>query len=116
MAPYNSTLKIQRLSETDHVPAAGISILNKIYYGYMALVGLTAGALLVVAPQTADGFVKPWFWILIAVAAFDAIIFFVLRRPPNETITMPTRMIGFAIGAILVLGITTFNGSTVRLF
>ncbi|MBV9558138.1 MAG: hypothetical protein JO254_13795 [Pseudolabrys sp.] len=90
--------------------------IDKIYYAYMALIGIAAGVLLIVAPQAADGFIKPWFWVLIAVAAFDAIIFFVLRRPPNETMTMPTRMIGFVIGAVLIVGLTTLTGSTARLF
>ncbi len=90
--------------------------LDKIYYAYMALIGVAAAVILIVAPQAADGFIRPWFWILIAVAAFDAIIFLVLRRPPNETMTMPARMIGFVAAAVLMLGITTLAGSTVKFF
>ena len=37
----------------------------------MALVGIAAGAVLVAVPQAQDFFIKPYFWVLIAVGLFD---------------------------------------------
>ena len=44
---------------------------DRIFFGYMVLVGAAAGALLLAAPQLQDFAVKPYFWILIAVGLFE---------------------------------------------
>jgi hypothetical protein len=46
-------------------------MLDRIFFGYMAAVGAILGAVLVAAPQAQDFWIKPYFWILIAVAVFD---------------------------------------------
>ena len=47
--------------------------LDRIFFGYMALVGVATGAILVIAPFVQDFVIKPYFWILIAVGVFDVI-------------------------------------------
>lgn len=44
---------------------------NHIILGFMSLVGITAGLVLVAYPQIRDFRIMPYFWILIAVAIFE---------------------------------------------
>jgi hypothetical protein len=83
---------------------------DKLFYGYMVLVGLIAGAVLIAAPQTADFVVKPYFWVLLAVALVDGVMF-AMGRPPTTTISMQTRMIGFVVGVVLMVALARFGGS-----
>jgi hypothetical protein len=48
--------------------------LDRIFFAYMALVGVATGAILVAAPYVQDFVIKPYFWILIAVGVFDLAI------------------------------------------
>ena len=38
---------------------------DRIFFVYMVLVGIAAGAILVAAPQVQNFAVKPYFWVLI---------------------------------------------------
>jgi hypothetical protein len=77
----------------------------------MALVGLASGTLLVIAPQTGEFFIKPYFWVLIAVALFEGGAAVYRKSTPIEILTTPVRFIGFAIGCVLMLAIPTIAGS-----
>jgi hypothetical protein len=85
--------------------------LDRFFYGYMALIGIAAGAILVTVPG-ADGFwLKPYFWILIAVGLFDLGSF-----PSGQMLTMNARIIGFVIGAMLMFILPMATGASVHFF
>ena len=48
----------------------------------MAAVGTILGAVLVAAPQAQDFWIKPYFWILIAVAVFDSGCYLYWKNAP----------------------------------
>ena len=88
---------------------------DKIFFGYMALVGIAAGALLVAYPAAGDFWLKPYFWILIAVLLFD--VGAVLRGyAPGALLSMPARLLGFVIGIVALVVIPTLAGSAVTFF
>jgi hypothetical protein len=89
--------------------------ISRFFLAYMMLVGIAAGALLVTVPQAGDFWIKPYFWILIAIALFDGGIM-LSGRAVVVALTMNMRAIGFAIGALLVIAITMLAGSPAHLF
>lgn len=91
-------------------------ILDRIFFGYMALAGIALGTLLVVAPHVQDFWIKPYFWILIAVAVFDGGSYLYGRNAPGTMIGMPARLLGFVIGILLMVSIPTLAGAPVRFF
>jgi hypothetical protein len=88
--------------------------LNRIFFGYMVLVGVATGLILVAVPYVQDFVVKPYFWILIAVGLFDVAVYAVKGTAPASTLTMNMRLIGFAIGIALMVAIPVLAGSPVR--
>ena len=90
--------------------------IDRLFYGYMALIGLAAGALLVVAPHTAEFWIKPYFWVLIAVALFDGGAMLMGRNTPDTMLPMTARVIGFVVGALLMVAVPTFAGSPATFF
>ena len=57
--------------------------LDRIFFGYMALVGVATGAILVIAPFVQDFVIKPYFWILIAVGVFDVVLYAIRGTAPE---------------------------------
>lgn len=90
--------------------------LDKIFFGYMALAGILIGVILVVAPNVQDFFIKPYFWVLIAVILFDVGIYLRSRTNPGAMLPMSARLLGFVIGIVLMVVIPTLAGSPVRFF
>ena len=90
--------------------------IDKIFYAYMALVGLAAGALLVARPQAGEAFIKPYFWMLLAVAAFDAVMFYLKRISPAEVMPLQVRVFGFIGGTLIVAAVIQITGSPAKLF
>jgi hypothetical protein len=90
--------------------------MDRIFYGYMALVGAAAGALLAAAPQAQNFVIKPYFWILIAVALFDAAAYLRGRNAPGTMLAMNARLIGFGIGIALMVAVAMIAGAPVRFF
>ena len=88
--------------------------IDRVFFGYMALVGVLIGAILVTAPQVGDFFIKPYFWVLIAVALFDGGTSLYRRNARGAMLTMQSRMIGFGIGIALMVVIPTLAGSPAR--
>ena len=88
---------------------------DKIFFGYMALVGIAGGALLVAYPAVGDFWLKPYLWILIAVGVFD--VGAVIRGyAPGALLTMQARLLGFVIGVVAVVVVPTLAGSSVKFF
>jgi hypothetical protein len=81
----------------------------------MAVVGIATGAILVVAPRVQDFLIKPYFWVLIAVALFDLGTYLYGKNAPGTT-TMQAKLLGFVIGIVLMVAIPTLAGSPSRFF
>jgi hypothetical protein len=90
--------------------------IDRIFFGYMALAGAAAGALLVAAPQLQDFWIKPYFWVMIAVALFDLGIYLIRRKAPEKILSMNARLIGFVVGIVLLVLIPTLAGSPAQFF
>src|SRR5271169_1279024 len=90
--------------------------IDRIFFGYMALVGIAAGALLVAAPGSQDYFIKPYFWVLIAVGLFDGGVYVLGRNAPGAFLMMNARLIGFVIGVVLMVAIPVIAGAPVKYF
>jgi hypothetical protein len=84
---------------------------DRIFYGYMALVGQAAGAILVAVPKAQGFAVAPYFRILIAVGLFE-VGSLLLRR--SAGLTGVQRAIGFGIGIALMVAIARAGGAIVR--
>ena len=90
--------------------------MDKLFFGYMALVGVAIGAILVAYPRVQDFFIKPYFWVLIAVFLFDGGAYLLGRNAPGTMLAMPARLLGFVIGIVLMVTIPKLSGSSVRFF
>jgi hypothetical protein len=88
---------------------------DKIFFGYMALTGVVAGGLLVAEPGVSNFWLKPYFWVLIAVLLFEG--WLVLRgRPAGTALSMEARLLGFVIGIVLLVVIPALAGSPAKFF
>jgi hypothetical protein len=85
--------------------------IHRIFLAYMTLVGIVSGTILVIAPQAGEFFIKPYFWVLIAVAVFEGGAAIYRRSAPVEILTTQARFIGFVIGSVLMVAIPTLAGS-----
>jgi hypothetical protein len=90
--------------------------LDKLFFGLMALAGVASGAALVAAPQLQNVWIKPYFWILIVIAAFDLGIYLMRRNAPGTMLTMNARLLGLVIGVVLMVVIPTIAGAPVKFF
>jgi hypothetical protein len=89
---------------------------DRIFFGYMVLVGAATGALLLAAPQLQDFAVKPYFWILIAIGLFEFGVYLRGHNAPGTVLTMHARLIGFLIGIVLMVVIPMLAGAPMRFF
>jgi hypothetical protein len=89
---------------------------DRIFFVYMVLVGIAAGAILVAAPQVQNFAVKPYFWVLIAVGLFDGGLYLLGRIAPGQMLTMRARMAGFVFGIVMMVVIPAIAGAPVRFF
>ena len=88
--------------------------IDRIFFGYMALVGIAAGAIVVAAPRVQE--FKPYFWVLIAVVLFDGGAYLHGGSTPGTMLTMQARLLGFVIGIVLMVVIPMLAGSPARFF
>ncbi|HKA80997.1 MAG TPA: hypothetical protein VKD43_13240, partial [Xanthobacteraceae bacterium] len=77
---------------------------------------IAIGAILVAVPRVQDFVIKPYFWVLIAVALFDVATYLYAKNAPGTMITMQARLLGFVIGVVLMVVIPTLAGSSSRFF
>ena len=83
----------------------------------MALIGLCAAAILIAIPGISNGWFKPYFWVLIAVALFDGVVILLRQSQPNRpTVSIEAKLLGFVIGIVLMVVIPTLAGSSVSFF
>lgn len=90
--------------------------IDRLFLGYMTLVGIAIGAILIAAPQVGDYFIKPYFWVLIAVGLFEGGVYLVRRSTPGPVLSAQARLIGFVIGILLMVVLPTLAGSPARFF
>jgi hypothetical protein len=90
--------------------------MSRIFFGYMTLAGIAAGAILVAAPHVGEYWLKPYFWVLIAVALFTGGVYLHGRNAPGTMLTMDARLLGFVIAVVLMVAIPTLAGSSARFF
>jgi hypothetical protein len=90
--------------------------LDHLFFLYMAAIGAAAAAILIVAPQAGDFFIKPYFWVLFAVAAFDLVTYAYTRAAPGKMLGMDARLLGFVIGVVAMVAIKALAGSTANVF
>ena len=88
--------------------------IDRIFFGYMAIVGILTGAALIAAPSLGGSWFKPYFWVLIAVAVFDGLAMLIRRTPSPMALSMEARLLGFVIGIVLMVAIPSIAGSSVR--
>ena len=90
--------------------------LNHIFLGFMTLVGVATGAVLVAKPELRDFRVSPYFWVLIAMAVFELGIVAHRRGTPGSFLGIEVRLLGFVLAIVLMVGIPVIAGSPGRLF
>ena len=88
--------------------------IDHIFLAYMAVVGIATGAIVVAAPWTAEFAIKPYFWILIAAALFDVVLYARGDGAPGTKLGGGARIFGFILGGLVMLAITTMAGVTVK--
>ena len=88
--------------------------IDNVFYGYMTLIGVVTGAILVAAPQLGDFVIKPYFWVLIAVALFEVGTALYRQNTPGAMLTVHARIIGFVIGIVLMVAVPMLAGSPAR--
>ncbi len=89
---------------------------DKLFFIYMALVGTASGAILVARPAAGDFWIKPYFWILLAVLFFEALAFMRMKSTPGVPLSMEARLLGFVIGIVLMVVIPSIAGSPAKFF
>ena len=93
-----------------------MTLLSKVFFGYMVLAGAAMGVFLVLYPEAGEFWLKPYFWVLIAVALFDLGVFAVYRITPAIVLSMNVRIAGFVIGILLIGMIPILAGSPAKFF
>jgi uncharacterized membrane protein HdeD (DUF308 family) len=88
--------------------------LDRTFYFFMAAVGIFAGLVLVRSPEAGDLPIRPVFWILIAVGAFDLVTYLRGRAATGGLLPFNARILGFAIGIIWMMLIPYLAGTQVR--
>jgi hypothetical protein len=88
---------------------------DRIFLGFAFIVGIAAGGVLVLVPQSRSIDLEPYFWVLIALALFEGAAYF-LRSAGGPPISMQTRIVGFAVALALTFVIPTAAGIEVKMF
>lgn len=81
----------------------------------MAVCGIIAGGILVLAPQSAKFVVPPYFWVLVAMLAFEGLAHWRLGGNPGSLLSMEFRLIGLIVGVALMFAVPYLAGAPVSL-
>ena len=87
-----------------------------IFIAFAIVVGIATSAVVVLVPQSRDFWISPYFWVLIAFALFEGIVHWRRGIAAGPPITMPTRLIGFAIALALMVLIPMAAGIEMKIF
>ena len=90
--------------------------IDRIFLVFAAVTGAAIGAVLVLVPQSRALSLPPYFWVLIAFALFEGIVYARRGRAAGPPITMTTRIIGFAIALALMVLIPMAAGIELKFF
>jgi hypothetical protein len=90
--------------------------INRIFLVFAFLVGIAVGGIIVLVPPSRTIGLPPYFWVLIAFALFEGIAHFQRGGAAGPPITMPTRLIGFAIALALMVFIPMAAGIEMKMF
>lgn len=88
--------------------------IDRLLIGWMVVVGIAVGAILVAVPQAREFRVPPYFWVLAAVGAFDLAAFARGRGAPGTMAGMDARLLGFLIGIVLMVAIPMLFGASLQ--
>ena len=89
---------------------------DHVFIGFMGAVGIAAGAILIAVPGSHDLPVSPYFWVLIAMAAFEITLFVFWRGVPGGMISNGARLLGFVLATVIMVVMPILAGSPARLF
>ena len=97
-------------------PAEPMSTINKLFLVFTAAVGLVIGLVLIQKPEARDFAVSPFFWVLLAMAAFELAVFARGQGTPGSAIRMEVRLLGLVLAVGLMMVVPMLAGSPGRLF
>jgi hypothetical protein len=89
---------------------------ERIFLVFAIVVGIAAGGVLVLVPQSHNIALEPYFWVLIAFALFEGVAYLRRGGAAGPPITMQTRIIGFVIALVLTFVIPMAAGIDVKMF
>jgi uncharacterized membrane protein HdeD (DUF308 family) len=89
---------------------------DHVFIGFMGAVGIATGAILIAMPAARELPVSPYFWVLIAMAAFEIALFVFWRGVPGRTISNGARLLGFVLAVVIMVVMPILAGSPGRLF
>lgn len=89
---------------------------DRIFLIFAIIVGIAAGGVLVLVPQSRTIGLEPYFWVLIAFALFEGAVYLRRAGAAGPPISMQTRIIGFVIALALTFLIPMAAGIEVRMF
>ena len=90
--------------------------LDHIFFVYMAAIGIGAGIILTVWPQSGGFFLKPYFWVLIGLAIFDLACYLRRQGAPGTMISLEARLLGLVIGVVAMVALKTITGTPASVF
>ncbi len=89
---------------------------NRLFLLFMGIVGAAVGLILVLVPHSRDFRLPPYFWVLIAMAVFELVVFARARGSAGTLVTMEARIAGFVLAIVLMIAIPAAFGLPVSLF
>ncbi len=78
--------------------------IDRVFFIFCAVLGVAVGAVLMAVPESRTLSLGPYFWVLIGIGLSEAVAVYLRGGLANgPPMTMPTRLIGFAIAIVPLL-------------
>jgi hypothetical protein len=90
--------------------------LDRVFLVFAVVVGVAVGVVIVLVPQSRSIGLAPYFWVLIAFALFEGVAVYRRGSGMGSPISMPTRLIGFALALGLMVLIPWAGGVELKLY
>ncbi|MEI7805373.1 MAG: hypothetical protein WCI56_08605 [Hyphomicrobiales bacterium] len=90
--------------------------IDRIFLIFALVAGAACGLVLVEIPAAREFRLPPYFWVILAIAAFEGVAYFRGRGAPGTVIAVETRFIGFGIAIALMIAIPAIAGVQIRYF